>query len=107
MKSQTQTEPHACPPRPVLEYVRSHLKCLAAEDASLVTDTGILTRQTTNVRIVRSDMCKIPPTSTMRPVWFVRTAKVEQFHKLHARIVQTDNLTTVTVFANNAPATQY
>ena len=62
MKFQTQTEPHACPPRPALKYARSHLKCLAAEDASLAPNINILIRQTTNVRIVRSDMFKIPPT---------------------------------------------
>ena len=107
MKFQTRRiEPHAFPPRPALWYVRSHLRSLAEVHVLIAPVMSILMRETTHVRHVRSDMYKIPRTRTIRRAWFVRTVKVEQVHKLHARVVLPDSLA-ATVFARHAQASQY
>ena len=88
-------------------YARLRLKYLAAEDASFAPDTSILIQQTTNVRHVRSDMCKMPPTGITPPASLVMTVKDEQAHKLHAQTVSTDNLAAETAFADDAPLIKY
>ena len=107
MKFQTETEPAAFPPLPAVWYAHSRLKSLVVVHAFPARVMNILIRQTTNVRDVQSDMCKIPATRTIRPAWFVRTVKVEQVHNFHARIVPPDSLAPAPVFAGHARASQY
>ena len=107
MKFQTETEPAAFPPCPAAWYAHSRLKSLAAVHAFPAPVMNILIRQTTHVRHVRSDMCKIPATRTIQPAWFVRTVKAEQVHNFHVRIVPPDSLAPAPVFVGHARANQY
>ena len=109
MKFQTRRiEPHACPPRPALTYASSRTKSMTAHQPALIAQvTSILMMETTHVRHVRTDMCKTPPTRTMRPAWFVRTVKDEQVQKPHARIVLSDSLAPAPVFVRHAQVIQY
>ena len=107
MKFQTEIEPHAYPDNPATMCATQGFNSLSAETVSLVPISNILIRQTADVRHVPPDMCKTQTTSPTRTAWPVRTVKDEQAHKLHVRIVQTDNLAAETVFADDAPVTKY